>query len=235
MNQQSDGAAVAALARARLGDIENWADVSNYGYPSLALCLIDTVFSLRARYAAAKGAVDRYLEYRELDGARNCTDGVSDLLEAIESINDGAELFGNRQVAPGTTLPKHEVIGTAARKLRAAGIESRSDLQLRLDDENQSDHVRRSWLSVSGLGPASWHYLVMLSGRQDSKPDVWIKRFVRDALNNPNERITSDRVRTATLEAARLLGISAVALDHNIWRAKGEVLAPPSDSPESVS
>ena len=220
MTTESDGQAVARLAEERLGRPETWKDKSDYGYPdSLALCVIDSAFSLRVRYGSVKAVIRKYRGTRAADGADANLDGTPELIAAIDR-HGGPALFANESCAPGTKVRKYDVVFSVAQRLNEDGVRTSGDLRIRLENEDQADKVRKLWLGVKGLGQASWHYLVMLAGGDDSKPDIWIKRFVADAIGRSVSELDTERARTAVIDAAARLKVTTVALDHAIWLAK---------------
>lgn len=67
---------------------------------------------------------------------------------------------------------------------------------------------------VKGMGFAIFKWLVMRQGVETIKPDLWIHRFVRDAIG----RSVSDQTAVVVLEqAAKELDIKAYELDWRIW------------------
>lgn len=69
-------------------------------------------------------------------------------------------------------------------------------------------------VGVRGFGLAGYQYLRMLFGADTTKPDVHIRRFVRDALKHP----VSDMRALEILErAASLTGVKPRDLDTTIW------------------
>lgn len=68
---------------------------------------------------------------------------------------------------------------------------------------------------VPGIGLATFQYLRMLLGVSTVKPDVHIRRALREALG----RNVSNIEAIALVEAASAqMGLSALHVDHNIWR-----------------
>jgi hypothetical protein len=69
-------------------------------------------------------------------------------------------------------------------------------------------------LKISGFGISGFQYLRILFGAQTTKPDIWIIRFVSDAVGYPVSAIAA----VGLLEAAsRKLGVSASDVDATIW------------------
>lgn len=214
-----DVTAVVDSARSRLGDQASWHGFS--GYPdSLALCAIDSTFSLRARYTTVEGVIGRYRSFRNGQNGNPETDGTRELLAAIET-NGGPStsaesLFGNKSIAPGTKTRKSEALFAAATALDAVGIRSTQDLRTAADDDATLSAVANAWLGTKGLGAASWNYLLMLAGRDGVKADRMVIRFVSRAVGE--DSVSPERAGRAVIGAAEKLGISAIALDHTIWR-----------------
>jgi hypothetical protein len=163
MTVAGDIDAVEKLVRNRLGAPSLWNEP--VGYPdSLALCAIDSVYSLRSHYTATIGVLERYRAYRRERGGDANKDGVPELLAAIQEIGGPTaaadDLFQNRANAPGTKRLKSEALAEAVGRLRDIGVETTAHLRA----ADTSD-ARRAW-RVKGLGSVSWDYLLMLSGAQ---------------------------------------------------------------------
>jgi len=61
----------------------------------------------------------------------------------------------------------------------------------------------------------SWHYLLLLAGVEDVKPDRMIQAFLKKAI----PRIPDpDAARALVVAAAAELGVTPRTLDHRIWR-----------------
>ncbi|MCL3862964.1 hypothetical protein [Actinotalea sp. K2] len=212
----TDAELVVEAVKRELGPQDDWKRPR--GYPdSLALCVIDSVFSLRSRYSAVENVVATYREARVAQGGLADTDGAAELLTAIEAAG-GAEgasalLFRNRGLAPGTRELKASAVTNGARALLEAGVFTAADLRTELI-ASAAVAPKAAWLSVAGLGPASWAYLGMLTGADGVKGDTWIVRFVSRAVG---ERSQPQRASRAVEEAARILRVPATLLDHRIW------------------
>jgi hypothetical protein len=67
---------------------------------------------------------------------------------------------------------------------------------------------------IKGAGLAIFKWLVMRQGVETVKPDVWIHRFIQDALGYP----VSDETAVELLEkVAQEIGVRAYELDWRIW------------------
>ena len=217
----TDAELVVEAVMRELGPVDSWKRPR--GYPdSLALCVIDSVFSLRARYAAVENVVVAYREARATQGGSAETDGAAELLNAIAAAG-GAErastlLFRNRGRAPGTKELKTSAVAAGAAALLGVGVSTADDLRRKLITSAAAT-PRAAWLSVAGLGPASWEYLTMLAGGDGVKGDTWIVRFVSRVVG---ERTAPQRASRAVEEAARILQVPATVLDHRIWSRERE-------------
>ena len=212
-----DADLVAEAALCELGPVDTWKAPS--GYPdSLALCIIDSVFSLRVKYTAVEHVVAAYRAARAAQGGAADTDGTPELVEAIATAGGpesaSVTLFNNRGLAPGTKALKSTAVANGAASLLGAGILTASQFKDAIATSDAS-RLRGTWLGVAGLGPASWNYLAMLTGADDVKADTWIIRYVSRVVG---ERTTPQRAAGAVKDAARALHVPATLLDHRIWR-----------------
>lgn len=204
-----------------LGPTGTWRPAPS-GYPrSLAMCVIDAIWSMGVRYGAVGNVVSRYREIRSAEGGDADQDGASDLLRCIDLLHgaDGfAESVRNRQrvsTHPGA-VRKAEAVHRAARALCDAGVETVVDLRAAAAGPHAT-RVKGLWLTLPGQGSGvSWHYLLMLAGLAGVKPDRMICRFVARALGR--RRIAPAEAACLVVRAAELLDVSPRVLDHEIWR-----------------
>ncbi|MBU8826982.1 hypothetical protein [Mycolicibacterium goodii] len=191
------------------------------GYPdSLELCLIDSIQSLRNGYdTVVVPVLNRYRQHRLDRGGNADTDGLRQYLNALGEIG-GVEQWsasvGTRHKAPGTSVLKGEAMRQAATALMAIGIDTTQDLRCAADNPDALKEVRRAWVSVHGLGKASWDYFLMLAGPDGSKADTLLIRYVGRALKLPAQA-APDRVQAALKCAANTLKVTEKRLDHAIW------------------
>jgi hypothetical protein len=217
MSRDSD--AVLARIAVALPARDTWTDPAGY-QQSLALCVVDSVFSLRATYVSTIAALRRYRAVRHGSGADPETDDLRDLVATIDARGGplaaaGPALFGNQGYAPGTArrgregVLKSEAIYRAAVSMLDVGISRIEDLRGNLTGG------RAAWLGVRGLGWVSWDYLLMLTGDDGVKADTMVQRFVAEALGLPS--VTGERAKIAVTDAAADSSIDARVLDHAIW------------------
>lgn len=197
----------------------NLSNKAIYEYQSLSVCIIDCIYSLRAKYESTTiPVVDRYAAMY-MEGDRNKPgDTVSDLICHIDA-SGGPDGFArsvlmNRQLS-GRVL-KAEVCLQLAKYLKAIGIETVSDFQNFKEQELLEVIVH----SVKGLGDAGTNYLFMLTGDPNRcKPDVHIHHCIRDACG---EDVSNDECQVIICEATNQLRaaypkLTARDLDSIIW------------------
>ncbi|MEV4490688.1 hypothetical protein AB0K04_11300 [Micromonospora coxensis] len=217
----SEDERLVVVARELLGPPDTWRPMPP-GYPdSLALCVLDAVWSIGVRYEAVENVVSRYRECRRAEGGDADHDGVSDLLRHIR-LNDGPDRFADRlanqqrvSTRPGAPR-KAEAVHRAAEALSEAVIETVEDLRAAATGPHEG-RVKGAWLSVPGQRSGiSWRYLLMLARLPGVKPDRMICRFVARALGR--DRVAPAEAVTLVVRAAERLDVSPTALDHEIWR-----------------
>jgi hypothetical protein len=163
MTIAGDVDAVEKLVRDKLGEPSLWVEPDGYR-DSLALCAIDSVYSLQSHYTATIHVLDRYRTHRREQGGDPNKDGAPELLAAIQHVGGPAaaadDLFRNRANAPGTKRLKSESLVEAVGRLLDIGVETTahlrsadtSDARRRLQ-RNASD--RRSAPSTTRSGSTS--------------------------------------------------------------------------------
>lgn len=195
--------AVVAHVRQEIGEIpDTWPG----GWPDdVELALIDAVFSIQARYGSREkltgvyGVVHRWQCHRDghADDLRRLADADPAELQAV---------LANNSVISGR--PKYEVVKEAAQRLVSAELVTASDVR------GDVEAARSAYTGVHGLGDITWSYLRMLLGAPGFKPDVWVLRFLADAVGQPVE----PKLAFQLLEgAAGVLDVDATQLDHAIW------------------
>ena len=153
-------------------------------YQSLSVCLIESVYSLRAKYySVVLPIVERYAD-KYLHGDKYAAgDSLEDFMQHVAQTGGCAyfadAILMNHQKLSGRN--KTEICYEIADKLtRLLGINTLKDFQS-YDKPELLDIVLRS---VKGFGDAGINYLYMLAGDSNRcKPDVHIHHFIRDAID----------------------------------------------------
>ncbi len=212
---------LAAACDRDLGDPDLWFEPD--GYPeSLALCIIDSIYSTGAHYTSVRNVIDRYRAYRSDQGGEPNTDGVEELLKTIEDLegpDPWATRIGNRRpTSTAVNAPlKAEAIHKVATALGRLGIKSADDLRVAARDE-AFVAAKAAWIKVPGQRSGiTWEYALMLARIPGVKADRMVTRYTSEAV--------ADGVLLAPTEAAELVkqvaeskGWNVIHLDHAIWR-----------------
>ena len=201
-----------------LGDPAGWAVATTYS--SLALAVIDSLWSIGVRYTGVRNVIARYRAFRLRDGVDADQDTPADLAAVIDGAGGPdafAEIVANRQrTSSRGGILKAEAVRFAADVLIDAGISVPADVASATPE--QLTDVRDRWTAIRGQGSGlSWEYFLMLTGRQGVKADRMVRRFVADALNCDEQEISQVDAHQLVTEAAGLLGLSVSQLDFAIW------------------
>ena len=196
---------------------------SEYGYQSLSVCILDCVYSLRAKYYAVTiPIVERYANAYMGGDSRASGDTVSMLMNRMDTKGHkefADQVLRNQQKLGGKKqIPKEEVCYQLARYLRDLHIETIEDFQ-----NFESQEILEIVIhAVNGLGDAGVNYLFMLAGDPDRcKPDVHIHHCIRDACSHD---ISNEACQILFTDAIELLrknypNLTVRGLDGIIWRA----------------
>ena len=196
---------------------------SDYGYQSLSVCLLDCVYSLRARYYdVTVPIVQRYANMFMNGDPHGSGDTISMLLRRMDDIGHLAfaerVLINHQKLGGKKHIPKEEVCYQLAKYLRDLHIETIEDFQ-HFESQEILEIVIRA---VNGLGDAGVNYLFMLAGDPNRcKPDVHIHHCIRDACGHD---ISNEDCQTLFTDAVTILrvqhpNLTVRGLDGIIWRA----------------
>lgn len=214
---RTDVEALVAYCRAQLGEPELW--LTPEGYPhSLALCIIDSIYSTGSHYTSVVNVINRY---RTVHG-RN--DGAQALLLSIATAGgprDWAKSVARNEkpahTRSGAPL-KAEVIEQAAQLMVENNINTVVDLVATVAESPQDNPVHDGWKRLpSQSSGVTYNYLLLLAGLPSVKPDRMVLRFLARALGADAELTTGRAVELITA-AADALEVSPRTLDHVIWR-----------------
>ena len=203
---------------ANLGDPDLWKTPD--GYPdSLALCIIDAIYSTGSHYSSVVKVINRY---KRAGGANH---GASDLRQSIAHAGGGrgwAETIA-QNVKPAHTKAhaklKAEVIEQAADLMIEHGIDTVPDFVSTVSDNLRDNNVLRAWKKLpSQSSGVTYNYLLILAGLPSVKPDRMVLRFLRDALGEDAD-LNEGRAIDLLEATAERIGVDPRALDHIAWRA----------------
>lgn len=195
----------------------------NYSYRALPVCIIDCVYSLRAKYnPVTLSIVNRYARHYMNDDVSYPDDTVSDFLSHIEKAG-GPSAFADRilmnhqKLGGKNNIPKEIVCWQLAKYLKCLHIETLEDFR-NFEEQELLEAVIRS---VKGMGDAGVNYLFMLAGDPDRcKPDMHIKHCVCDACGCS---LTDQEYQTLFKDTVALLRgkyptLTVRSLDGIIWK-----------------
>ena len=201
-----------------LGDPTVWTTPD--GYPnSLALCIIDSIYSTGSHYSSVVNVIERYKESGgENDGARALTRSIKEAGGAREWATTIAHNLKPANTRPGAQL-KAEIIEQAAGLMTELGIDTVPDLRSKVEDNPLDNDVMRKWkLLPSQSSGVTYNYLLILAGMPSVKPDRMILRFLAHALGEETE-LDGRRAVELITETAKTMNVDPRALDHIAWRA----------------
>lgn len=193
-----------------------------YRYKSLSVCIIDCVYSLRAKYYEVTiPVVDRYAEYFMEGNKYSSGDTVSMLIEHIDGVGGTAkfadEVLKNHQKIGGKIqILKAEVCYQLAKYLKYLHIDTIDDFRGFESPELLEIVIR----AVKGMGNAGVNYLFMLTGDSDRcKPDVHLHHCITDACDCD---LSDEECQILLTDAAKMLNskypnITVRDLDGVIW------------------
>ncbi|MDR1295481.1 MAG: hypothetical protein LBK59_11130 [Bifidobacteriaceae bacterium] len=215
-----------------VGDPAGWDFVRFYPH-SLALGIIDAIWSVRVTSGEVVRVVSHYAAYRRDEGANPDTDTASDLLGTFTTLGLGGwiDRIGNRQrtFAALTAPEKADAVRRAAKILVDAGIETPADLSTvvaRASDTERS--VESAWRSIPGeTSGLTWRRLSLVTGAYELPPSPWLTQYIAQAVGHA----TPQESQTILDEAATRLGVAPMALRQAIWHH--EAMVHPSSALDS--
>ena len=189
-------------------------------YNSISLCIIDCVYSLRTKYEVTRKIVDRYIEKYLKSDKNTKEDNCKNLLNNINRV--GTDRFANEKLKNNQKFAgrlKSEICRDLCERLLWLNINSLTEFKKFKNIELLELVIS----SVKGLGNAAVNYLFMLAGDENRcKPDVHIKRFVKNACNveftneNDYQKLFSKAVSDLKKKYSNINSVSV--LDGIIWR-----------------
>lgn len=214
---EAEIALLVKAVREELGDPEGWGVPVEYP-DSLALCALNSVYSLNGRSRAGGNVVRRYQQWRRDSGANPETDSGPELLALMDAAGGprafALEVLNARRPLARSPRLRTEGIHDGLRSLQALSILTAEDL--RRTHGAQREVVRRAWMAVPGLGKRSWFYLLMNAGVEDeAKIDVMLSRYIARALGSPAR--SHAYARELLNAVAEELGVKLRSLDRAIW------------------
>jgi len=211
-------------------DLNNARLHDEYFYQSLSLCIIDSVYSIRARYETVRQVVIRYCNHFNLRRIREnrahippieSQESIVLFLQKIQEYGIEAfasDIFRNRQrTSTRNGILKSEAVFRFARVLERYHVNYFQNVADVIEDIDFENEIRQIPGQRSGI---TLKYFFMLSGSDNLiKPDTMILRFLSNILVRP---VTSHEAQTCLTEVTdglRVLypHITPRLLDQTIW------------------
>lgn len=208
--------------RELFGDQTKWVTASGY-QNSMALGIVDSIYSTGSHYQSVINVVHAYCEYRRAQNADPYHDGPAELLRTFEELGGSdkwASRMNNRK--PASTSPhavlKAEVVRQAAELLKDHNVLSPTDLGPWTALDGFSP-LQKAWKALpSQSSGITLNYLFILAGYQSIKPDRMIWRFIYDHTSLTEGQITNSQAVDLIKMVAAGYPTEARKLDHVIWR-----------------
>ncbi len=211
-----------AACKRDLGDPDLW--FAPDGYPnSLALCVVDSIYSTGAHYSSVINVVRRYRDDRQERGGDASTDGASELAGSIDARGGPdawATAIGNRRptsTSPGAPL-KADAIYRLANNLVDAGTDTAEAFRSAVAN-GRADELKSLWRSTPGQRSGiTWEYALMLLGVPGVKADRMVVRYVARALERPTLDVSPVEAAELVRGVAERNDWNVIRIDHAIWR-----------------
>lgn len=183
------------------------------GWPNhLPMAVLDAIYSIQTRYTTkhGKGLLPRLKKFRE-----TYPEAAQDLRELLKlSTADIEDILGHGKTSG---ISKAQAALQVAQNLTelTPPVDTAQDFDYLMPDH---EHAYRS---VHGLGKVTYHYLGMLLGCPDVKPDTWIVRAVQRVADTHQLGLsvtpTLARIVVTETHKATGYGKTVTHLDHAIW------------------
>ncbi|WP_369746192.1 hypothetical protein [Paenarthrobacter sp. AMU7] len=214
------------VCRSIFDDESQWIEAD--GYPdSLALGIIDSIFSTGSHYTSVVNVITAYRAMRRAEAGDPNSDGVRELLASFDALGGSAgwaEAVNNRKPAHtgDGALLKAEVVYRAALTLASLEdrpIETAADVREAFQRDPELKRIKKAWLRLpSQSSGVTFNYLLILVGLQSVKPDRMVIRFIQEHAGLEDRTVTPKDAASLISHVAGLYPTAARKLDHVIWR-----------------
>lgn len=220
----AEAATLTDKCRSLFGDESRWITADGYTH-SLALAIIDSIFSTGSHYQSVINVVNKYRAYRLGQGGDADRDGTKELLATFEDVGGSAgwaELVNNHK--PAHTQPdaplKAAVILRAAEALhKKLRITTRGEVHAAYATDKSLAELKKTWLRLpSQSSGVTFNYFLILCGLQSVKPDRMVIRFVEEHAGLKGKDITPMQTAELIGQVAENYPTQPRMLDHVIWR-----------------
>ena len=201
-----------------LGDPSLWFTPDGYR-DSLALCIIDSIYSTGARYSSVVNVLKRYRDYRSNQGGNPDTDGTDELAATIAEL--GGPDPGPPASAIAVRLPPRRGPPESRKRRRGpcAGRTTEVSSGPAAATADGLRAVERAWRprTWAALG-ITWDYARMLAQIPGVKADRTVLKYVTRAIGCRPGSMLPERAADLVSRVAQAKGWNVIHLDHAIWR-----------------
>lgn len=183
------------------------------GWPNhLPMAILDVIYSIQNRYTTkhGKGLLPRLKTFKETH-----PQAAQDLRELLQLSTADIEAVLGRGKTSGTSKAQ------AALHVAQNLTELNPPVYTAQDFNYLNTEHEHAYRSVHGLGKVTYHYLGMLLGYGDVKPDTWIVRAVQRVADTHQLglNVTPALARLIVIETHNDTGYGETVahLDHAIW------------------
>lgn len=222
---------VARLAQ-RCGEfLGDFGQAMTPSYPSsLALCILDAIYSTGSHPTAVDNIVARYI------ARHGNSDGAKSLRYSIAAAG-GADVWAREVICnlkPASTRPgavlKAEVVDSAVRVMAEHGIDDVGDLRAAVGEGVGSfafsSDVSKGWRALpSQSSGITWLHLLMLAGSTHFEVDHKVVGYLAEVAD-PEADLTVDYVHAEIDAVARVLDAEVSTVERIVWQAShGRILS----------
>lgn len=209
--------------RELFGDETQWIEPEGYRN-SIALCIIDSIYSTGSHYTSVIKVIAKYCAYRRAHGGDPTTDTTDDLLRTFDELGGSAgwaQMVKNVKPAHTGTgaLLKAEVVRQAAQMLTGLGNSTTEQLASTHTEQDAIESLKIAWQNLpSQSSGITFNYFLILAGYQSVKPDRMILKFLADHTDLEVTEMSKAKVTDLISRVANAYPTEPRKLDHVIWR-----------------
>jgi hypothetical protein len=221
-----DSEDIAALLKAchtDLADPDLW--LVPEGYPnSLALCMIDAIYSGGAHHSSVVKVVGRYRDYRTSEGGNPDTDGADELARTIRRLGGpyawATTIADHRPATTDGAVPsKAAAIVTLSKLLPRHWVRTTADLRSVADDRLALKAIERAWRALPGQGSGmTWEAALILAQVPGANAERLVRKYVTRVVGYRPGALDPAHAAHLLAGVAEAKAWNSSHLDRAIWR-----------------
>jgi hypothetical protein len=218
-----DIAALIKACRTDLADPDLW--LMPDGYPdSLALCMIDAIYSRGAHYSSVVKVLARYRDYRSGQGADPETDGIDELATTIRSLGGprgwATKIDDHRPTTGNADVPlKTATIVSLSEVLPSHAVQTTADLRSAAADQAALKALERAWRALPGQGSgATWRSALMLAQIPGATSERVVLKYVTRVVGYRHGALDPAHAAQLVARVAEAEAWNSSHLGRAIWR-----------------